>query len=373
MDIDQYATSFSEEPGYLDFARIGPIGTTVNEEQRALGDILGRARFGTMGSLNELDPRVREAVSALIGFPADQISFQPNTSQGLMHTMFGITGGIAMSAGGYPSNTFAAVRAAESLGVLTPTWIDTDEGRITPGNLKGQLTKDITAVAVNLVDFRTGYLADIEGIRQVIGDRLLILDAVQGFGIVDVPYGVADVVVSGGQTWARAGWGTGFLALSERALERLTPVFSGFTASEFEGLPLDVVYPPAHTARAFTVGHPDPIAEGRLAVALEEIANVGVANIRASILEKTSRIIDSADEFGIPVSSSRDEAERAGIVVLQPDPDQLTVLTAALYNHGVTVTTREGTIRLSAHVSTSEETFEMLRASFTSFASAINV
>lgn len=373
MDIHQYATSFSEEPGYLDFARVGPIGSTVNEEQRALGDILGRARFGTMESLDELDSRACEAVSTLTGFPSEQISFQPNTSQGLMHALFGITGGVAMSAAEYPSSTFAAVRAAESLGVLTPTWIETDEGRVTPGNLKRQLTKKITAVVVSLVDFRTGYLADIEGIRQVIGDRLLILDAIQGFGIVDVPYGVADVVVSGGQKWARAGWGTGFLALSERALERLTPVISGFTGSEFDGLPLDAVYPPAHTARAFTVSNPDPIAEGRLAVALEEIAEVGVANIRTSILEKTSRIIDSADEFGIPVTSSRDEAERAGIVVLEPDADQLTVLTAALYNHGVTVTTRGGTIRLSAHVSTSEETFEMLRASFTSFASAVNV
>ena len=373
MDIEQYANNFSEEPGYLDFARVGPIGTTVNEEQRALGDILGRARFGTMESLDALDSRVRDAISVLSGFPAEQISFQPNTSQGLMHAMFGITGGVAMSAGEYPSSTFAAVRAAESLGMLTPTWIETDEGRVTPGNLKAQLTKDITAVAVSLVDFRTGYLADIEGIRQVIGDRLLILDAIQGFGTVDVPYGVADVVVSGGQKWVRAGWGTGFLALSERALERLTPVFSGATASEFHGLPLDAVYPPAHTAKAFTVSNPDAIAQGRLAVALEEIAEVGVANIRTAILEKTSRIIDAADEFGIPVASSRDESERAGIVVLHPDADQLTVLTAALFNHGVTITTREGTIRLSAHASTDEETLEMLRASFTSFAAAGNV
>ena len=94
---------------------------------------------------------------------------------------------------------------------------------------------------MSLVDFRTGYLADLEGIRQVIGDRLLIVDAMQGFGVVDAPYELADVVVSGGQKWARAGWGTGFLALSDRALEHLTPVLSGFSATDVEGTPLDEV------------------------------------------------------------------------------------------------------------------------------------
>ena len=42
--------------------------------------------------------RVQAAVAALTGFRPDQIVFQPNTSQGLMHAMFGITGGVALSA-----------------------------------------------------------------------------------------------------------------------------------------------------------------------------------------------------------------------------------------------------------------------------------
>ena len=37
-----------------------------------------------------------------------------------MHAMFGITGGVALSPAEFPSLTFAAARAAESLGVLHP-------------------------------------------------------------------------------------------------------------------------------------------------------------------------------------------------------------------------------------------------------------
>ena len=373
MTIDEFAERFGEEPGYLDFAKAGPLGRTVRDEENALSSLVGRSRFGTLSSLEEQDLRVREAVAALIGFPADQVVFQPNTSQGLMHAMLGLTGEVALSPAEFPSLTFAVSRAAQALGALRPLWLETDHGRVTPGNLRDQLTKSTTAVAVSLVDFRTGYLVDLDGIRQVIGDRLLIVDAIQGFTAVDAPWQVADVIVSGGQKWARAGWGTGFMAMSARAREQVVPVLSGFSATDVEGTPLDEVPEPAAGVAAYEISNPDPVAQGRFAAALEELGVVGIPAVASRLGEKTSRIIDLADEFGIAVSSSRDESERAGIVVFDVPADQLTVLTASLHNHGVTATARAGSVRFSPHVTTSEETFAMLRASLISFASAITL
>ncbi|WP_349897446.1 aminotransferase class V-fold PLP-dependent enzyme [Parafrigoribacterium soli] len=368
--IEDFIAGFDEEPGYLDFASIGPLGRVVAQEEQAQLELLSRARFGSFGSLHAQDERVREAVGALTGFRPDQVSFQPNTSMGLMHAMFGITGGVLLSPAEFPSLTFAVDRASAALGVLATKWLETDYGRVTPSVVKEQLDSSVTAVAVSLVDFRTGYLADIDGIRQVIGDRLLIVDAIQGFGVVDAPYQVADVVVSGGQKWARAGWGTGFLALSDRAADALTPVMTGWMADD--DLPLDEIRPVGRGAGAFRVSNPSPIAEARLAASLEDLASVGVSEVNRVVAEKVSRMIDLADEFGVPVSSSRAENERAGIVIVQPPADQLTVLTASLHNHGVTATTRQGSVRLSAHATTNDETFDMLRSSFMSFASAIS-
>lgn len=373
MTIEEFAAGFTEEPGYVNFASLGPLGRAVIEEEQAQVELLRRARFGSLVSLDRQDERVREAVGAVTGFRANQISFQPNTSSGLMHAMFGITGAVLLARSEFPALTFATVRAADTLGVLAPVWLDTAGGPVTPGVIRDQLTQNTVAVAVSLVDFRTGYLADIEGIRQVIGDRLLIVDAIQGFGVVDAPYEVVDVLTAGGQKWVRAGWGTGFLALSDRAAEQLTPVFSGFSATDEDDLPLDEVLPPTHGAAAFSISHPSPIAQARFAMALEDIAKVGVAGINARVAEKVTRVIDLADEFAIPVVSSRAENERAGIVVLEPALDQLTVLTASLFNHGVTVTTRQNAVRVSPHVSTDDESFEMLKAAFTSYASAITV
>lgn len=373
LTIEDFALRFDDEPGYLDFAHAGPLARTVVEEEQAQVELLRTARFGSLDSLLEQDERVREAVCALTGFRSDQVVFQPNTSEGLLHAMFGISGGVLLSPAEFPSGPFAAVRAADSLGALRPQWLETDYGRVTAGAVKRQLTAETVAVFVSLVDFRTGYLADLEGIREVIGDRLLVVDAVQGFSVVDAPYQLADIVVSGGQKWVRAGWSTGFLALSDRAADRVVPVLSGFNATDEGPLPLDTVPHPARGAKAFQVTNPSPIAQARLAAALEEIAEVGVPAIGSRVAQNASRVIELADEFGIPVVSSRDERERAGIVVLEPAADQFTVLVASLYNHGVTVTARDATVRVSVHATTTEETLGMLRSGFQSFASATTV
>ena len=366
----QYIDGFIEEPGYLDYGRVGPLSAAVVAESRAQTDVLARARFGSLDNLLRQNVRLENAVAAVTGFRADQVVAQPNASSGLMHAMFGLTGGVLLSAADFPSVPFAAMRAAESLHVLTPTWLQTDHGRVTPGEIKDQLGSSVTAVAVCLVDSRTGYLADLEGIRQVIGDRLLIVDAIQGFGIVDAPYELADVVVSGGQKWVRSGWGTGFLALSDRAAEQLTPVFSGFTATNVDD-PWDEVPPPAPGAKAFQVSNGDSIAQARFSTALEEIESVGVQAIADLIADTVTQVIDLADEFAIPVASSRDLRERAGIVVLEPPAEHLTLLVASLHNHGISATSRLGAVRLSVHAGTSRETLEMLRSALMSFSSAV--
>src|SRR5690554_2273557 len=370
--VDEFVGTFSEEPGYLDFARFGPVGNAVTSEQQAQTEALSRARFGSLDVAFDQDLRVRTAVAELIGFPAEQVSFQPNTSIGLVHTMLGMNGVVALSPAEFPSLPYAATRASDALDRLQIRWLETEYGRVTPGTVRDQLSDEITAVAVSLVDFRTGYLADLEGIRQVIGDRMLIVDAVQGFSVIDAPWAVADVIVSGGQKWARAGHGTGFLALSERASEQLDPVLSGWVADDGE-MPLDEVREVVRGAAAFRITHPDPLDQACFAAALEDVAAVGVGAISAAVAQRVDQVIALADECGIPVVSPRDVGERAGIVVLAPPAEHSTVLTASLFNHGVTVTARSGTVRLSVHASTDDETLQMLRGAFASYLSATNV
>jgi selenocysteine lyase/cysteine desulfurase len=366
VNIDEYAAGFSEDPGYLDHAAFGPVQTAVLEEQRVLGTIQEHMRFGAMETLDEQDARVRTVAARLVGRREDQVVSQTATTPGLLHTAFGLTGGVLVSADEYPSLPLALASAASATGGrVQPVVIESGAGWMTPSLIQERLTDDVTAVAVSLVDWRTGYLADLAGIREVIGDRLLILDAIQGFGVVDAPYEIADVVATGGQKWLHAGWGTGFTAFSDRALNRLRPALSGPHGTT--GWPVDV---PAVRpgAAGYQMTRIDPIAQARLAVSLDRLTAVGVAAVQERVTERVERVFAIADEFGLEVESSRDPRERAGIVVLRPAEGRLTALSAALHNHGVTATTRLGVARVSVFASTTDETLDMFRDACVSYA-----
>jgi len=367
--LDDFIADFHEDPGYLDFARLAPVGDPVLAEERAHAELLARARFGALTTLDEQDARVRAALGELLGFRPDQVAFQPNASQALMHVMFGLTGGVVASPAEFPAVGYAVARAAEALGVLVPRDLVPQHERVTPGVIREQVGASTVAVVVSLVDYRTGQAVDLEGVRQVIGDRLLIVDASQGAGVVDAPWTAADVIVGSGRTWLRAGPGTGFLVLSDRARERLTPVWSGWIA-QGSAEPVHEILPPQGDAGAFRVGSADPGAQARLAAAVEAVVRVGVDVIAPAVLERTARILELIDEVGLDVVSPRVDEERAGIVVVEPEADRLGVLAAALHNHGISVTNREGRVRLSAHVSTGDDTLDLLRTALLTFRAA---
>ncbi|MFN3707289.1 aminotransferase class V-fold PLP-dependent enzyme [Microcella sp.] len=367
--LDEYAAEFTDEPGYLDFATVAPIGEAAMAEERAQSLLLSTARFGSLTAIVDQEDRVDAAIAALLGVAPEQVVFQPSTSQALMHVAFGLTGGIALSRGEHPATSYAVARAADALGVLHATRFTPDHDRVTPASIADALTGSVAAVAVSAVDDRTGHLVDLDGIRQVMGDRLLIVDASQALGVVEAPWEAADVVVGTGRTWLRAGYGTGFLALSDRAAEQLVPVWSGWLAAAggHGEDRTEQVSPPTGGARAYRVGYADPTAQARLAGAAEEVATVGVAAIRERVLATCAQIIELADFAGLNVVSPRDDAERAGIVVIEPPSGAITALTAALHNHGITAATIGGAVRLSAHVSTREDTLDLLRLAFAEF------
>jgi selenocysteine lyase/cysteine desulfurase len=368
--VTDYLDGFGEDPGYLDFAAFGPLSASVVAESAAQEDLVRRARWGAKDRLERNVGRMQDAAAVLTGFRADQIAFQPSTGQGITQAVYALAGGVLVSPAEYPALPIAVARASDALQVVTPIWLEADGGRVTPSGVRDALTSTTMAVLVSAVDARTGYVADLDGIRQVIGDRLLIVDAVQAIGAVDLPWDAADVVACGGQKWLRAGWGCGFLAVSDRAANRLTPVLSG-EGGTGQDLVYDELLPPADGAAALQLSGPDQVGAARLAAALEDLTQAGPALVAARVADRVARVLALADEFGLPVVSPRAESERAGIVVVEPLPDRLTALTAALFNHGVSVTIRDGRVRLSPHAGTTEETIGMLRSALSAYATAV--
>lgn len=358
--FDDYLGTFDAEPGYLNWAAFGPVSPSVRAEVFADADLLGSGRPSSLALVGERIGQAQQVVAELLGADAADVTLQPSSTHGLMHALYGISGAVVASTAEFPSVSLTLERAAAASDhEVTPRWITPDDGRVTPDAVAAVLDDDVVALAVSHVDFRTGYRADLAALRDVLGpDRLLIVDAVQSFGVIDADYGVADVVVGHGYKWLRAGRGTGFAWFSPYARERIAPVLSGITGTAASGLVVDELPAPAPDARAYTISMPDTLAAGRLAIGARDVRDAGVAAIEERLSAHVDAVIATADRHGIAVASPRERTERAGIVALAPEEPAR--LAAALANAGLVVTARGGSIRIAPHAGTDAETLALL-------------
>jgi selenocysteine lyase/cysteine desulfurase len=349
-----YAEHFEEPEGYLDFARYGPPSRQV---VAATAEALGRSARADHTTVNELmaaEVRARAAAARLAGTDAEHTVLLPNASTGLFHAAFGLpSGAVLVPAGDFPSNHYPWRRSA-ALGRAVPRWLEPDEqGRITPDTVKAALTDDVVALSVSAVDFRTGFRCDLAALRDVLGpDRLLVVDAIQGFGVLDLPWQAADVVVTGGQKWLRASWSTGFATLSDRALERLEPVLTGWTGVADVALFDDREHEPVPGAGRWSVTNLSPVAGAALEAALLLVESVGVPAIAAHIEGRVDELIEAVRAGGGELLSPADPSERGGIVSFRLPGTASSRVAEALHAHGVTPTVRPDSLRLSAHAST---------------------
>lgn len=358
--FQDYVDTFDNESGYLNWAAFGPLSPSVREEVFADADLLGSGRPSSLSLVEERIGQAQEIVAELLGGDADDVTLQPSATNGLMHALFGLSGAVIVSTAEFPSVSLTVERAAvASDRKVTPRWITPADGRVTPDAVAEALDDDVVALTVSHVDFRTGYRADLAALREVIGpDRLLIVDAVQSFGMIDVDYAAADVVVGHGYKWLRAGRGSSFAWFSPHAREAIAPVLSGITGTTATGLFVDELPAPAASARAFTISQPDTLAAGRLAIGVRDVRDAGIGAIEQRLAEHVDTVIEIADRHGIEVVSPRERKQRAGIVALAPEEPAR--LAAALANAGVVVTARGSSVRIAPHAGTDAATFELL-------------
>jgi len=353
--LDAYLGSFAEPVGYLNFGSYGPPSRDV---VATTGRLAAAASAGVPSAgLHAEDERALAAVSRLTGLDRGGIALTSSTSLGLMQIAFGLPRGeVVVSSAEFPSNLYAWWRSEEAgLTTVRPLPPVTGEplAPVTPERVADAVGRDTVAVAVSAVDFRTGAVADLAGLREAVGDRLLVVDGIQGFGVVDADWSLADALVVGGQKWLRAGWGTGFVGLSPRALDRLRPLLGGWTgvegASRYDGVP----HAPLPGAQRLSVTNGSPFASGALATALEQLESVGVGAVASLVADTAGDLIDRLTAAGVAVLSPTDRERRAGLVVAGVAPGEALTVGARLDAAGVTATVHgPDRVRLSVHATT---------------------
>ncbi|WP_435971922.1 aminotransferase class V-fold PLP-dependent enzyme [Streptomyces sp. Qhu_M48] len=350
--------------GYLDHARVGPLSRAAAAAFAAATASAARSDPADLHGLFALADAARASAARLLGARPHEIAIAPSTSNGLFTVAAALSGPgtVLVPAGEFPANQYPWLRFADRGGPAV-RFVDPDGQRhITPAQLRRHLTPDVTALAVSAVDSLTGHVAPLAQLKEVLGPgRLLIVDAIQGLGAVPLEADAADVLVSGGQKWLRAGWGAAFLLIRDRCADRLVPGLGGWAGVE-DPFAQPFPAPPLPGAAAHLATNPDFPAAAALGAAVEDLLDGGgPAAVGARIRATLAELLDRARGAGADVLlDGLGPAERAGIGTFRLPGHDPAVVHRTLEEAGVITTRRGAWIRLSPHASTPPAAAELL-------------
>lgn len=251
----------------------------------------------------------------------------------------------------FPSNDYI-YHGLERIGAHVVPVPSCDGRTLSLEDLLAAIDEETLLVSVSHVAFRSSYVQDLAAITErahTVG-AMVIADLYQSAGTVpvDVHKLNLDFATGGSVKWLCGGPGAGYLYVRRDLWSRVEPVFTGWAAHEhpfqFDGGPIQ--YAPG--IQRFLNGTPNVPAMYSARSGYEIINEIGVAAIRQKSIRQTTRLIDLADEAGIPVRTQRDPSQRGGVVTL--DVPSGHEVTRELIRREILVDYRPGAgIRISPH------------------------
>lgn len=353
---DVYLSEFEEHGGYLNFASVGPASRSA---RKAPAHLLDQMAVGDRPVPDIIDPAYAEAratIADALGVEDRLATSVPSTGAGIMQVAFGLIGAggnVVVPSHEFPANRYPWLRA-EAAGGPQVRAVEIADGRVVPEALAPAIDDETRIVAVSLVDYMTGFRVDVDDIVEAAGDALVLIDGIQGFGAIGTGLGTADVFVAGGQKWLRGGQGAGVMAVSERALERLSPTLTGWWGVE-DNFAFEVPPPHPQLARAdrFLESSPNLLGAVAAAAALRLVELGGIHKIETAVLERSGAVLDLVNSIGCDVIEPwRSDRERAGIVTFRIPGIGSAATVGALGTAGFIVSERNGWIRVSPHATT---------------------
>lgn len=357
-----YLAQFEEADGYLDFASIGPPSLHVRENVRNAMDVVAAGGGRMIEEAIRLYEQARAVTAKFVGGESRNVTFIPAASVGLFQVAFGLRGGnVVVAKHEFPANTYPWRRAADRGGPEV-RFVECPRGVVSAEAIRETVDGDTRAVAVSFVDFATGHRPDLASLRDVAGDALLVVDSIQGFGALPITLAQCDVIVTGGQKWLRSGWGSGVLAVGDRALDRLESDLTGWYGVE-DFLTFDQRWhAPRNDAEQFQEGSPPIFGGVAVGAAIDVIDMAGIGVIESAVLGRVAEIEAIVRSRGGEILEPWDTGgERSGIVNWRLRDEAATETWGRLKAAGIVCVERmPGWIRTAPHASTSDETMRML-------------
>ena len=296
----------------------------------------------------------KEKLGKIIGAPQERIAWVDNVSNGINILAQGLdwkTGDrILLNDLEFPSNVYPFLNL-KKIGVEIDI-VKSRDGIFDIDEIEKAVTPKTKLVSISLVQFLSGYRADIDSIGDLCRNKNIIfsVDAIQATGAVqiDVVKSKIDFLSGGSQKWLMSSQGVSYIYLTEELQSRIDQKYIGWTSVKDTWNLLDYNLTLRNTADAFQNGTMNALGISIFEAVLNMFIDFGMNNVEQRILENSDYFINRLTEIGIqPILKNVAEKNRAGIVSFKHEDAQK--IFEQLDGKRIYAAVREGMLRVSPH------------------------
>jgi cysteine desulfurase/selenocysteine lyase len=347
---------------YMNHAGMGPLPRRAAERMQALADLVSRTGDRHWLDRNREGERVRGLAARLLGArQAHETAFVENTSGGLSLIAEGLDwkagDNVVGTALDFPSNVYPWMHLADR--GVTLRQVPERDGRIDPDELLATLDERTRVLALSWVQYASGFRSGLAHVGAACRERgvLFVVDVIQGLGAmpIDVERDCVDVAVGAVHKWLLGPEGIALLYVSDRVLDRIRPLRSGWRSvrNPFGWTDFDLTF--AEGARRFESGTMNFYGITGLGGSLEIFLEIGATDLERRILALTERAAVGLADLGFQVISSRRPGEASGIVTATHPRHAADDLVKRLAERNVMVAARAGRFRVAPHFYNTDE------------------
>lgn len=363
MDIREIRKTFPHtetDQIYFNHASIGPLTTRVSAD---INDYISKRSMlltETFEIYLKASNEAKSKLAKMLNCKSHQIAYCENVGMGLNFLAQGIDwrpgDRIILNNIEFPSNVYPFMKLADQ-GVEID-FAQARKGKVDVEDYEKLITPKTKLVSISLVQFLTGYRADIKALGELCEKNNIIfcVDAIQGAGVVeiDVEDSRIDFLIGGSHKWLMGLTGASYFYIEDKLLERLDQKSIGWTsvADPWSLLDYDITLRPK--ADRYQTGTSNAVGTIALNSTLDLFLENGMKNIEREILGNTKYFIESLSNEGFEPILKNVDAVNLGSIITVKFEDGAKVL-KELKSKNIIAEIREGLIRFAPHFYNTKE------------------
>ncbi|RJQ57879.1 MAG: aminotransferase class V-fold PLP-dependent enzyme [Stygiobacter sp.] len=368
MTIEQIRSLFPHldtDQVYFNHAAIGPWSKPVLDRIAEYSTQRSGGMVENFPFFLQKNASARTKLAKLLGAETSRLAWIDNVSNGLNILANGIdwqTGDrIILNDIEFPSNVYPFLNL-QRLGVEIDM-VKSRNGVVDVGDIENAITPKTKLVSISLVQFLSGYRADIDAIGSLCKEKGIIfcVDAIQATGVVeiDVAKSQIDFLCGGTQKWLMSSQGLSYIYLTEELQSRITQKNVGWASVNDAWNLLDYNLSLKSTAERFQNGTINVLGVCLFDASLDLFLGFGMNNVENRILKNTEHFIYQLVEIGIePILKNVDTKNRAGIVSFKHERSN--EIFEFLQGKRIYGAVRQGMIRFSPHFYNTKEEIDLV-------------